>query len=134
MKTPLLLAVIQGEFSVCQLAGPRQPTALAALAAAADFYFLAGTDEEQSLVCRAGCEPAACAAVDAGWRAFRVAGQLDFGLVGILAGIASVLAGAGISIFAVSTFKTDYVLVKAASFEAALDTLQAAGYEIGVGV
>lgn len=65
-----------------------------------------------------------------GWRAFRAAGPLDFSLTGILAGIASVLAAAGIPIFAVSTYDTDYVLVKTERYEAALDALRAAGYDV----
>ncbi len=47
-----------------------------------------------------------------GWKAFRIQGVLDFSLIGILAKIATVLADNGISIFAVSTYNTDYVLIK----------------------
>ena len=64
-------------------------------------------------------------AADAG-----IAGPLDFGLTGILAGIASTLAGAGVPIFAVSTFDTDYVLVKTERLDAATGALRIAGYSI----
>ncbi len=119
---PLRLEILNGEFSVCQLKGSP------CLDWTADFLFLAKTDEELSLVCRAGQEPAGCMAIEPGWRAFRVAGPLDFGLVGILAGLADALAQAGISIFAVSTFNTDYILVRSASFTAARAALRAAGH------
>ena len=67
---------------------------------------------------------------DDGWRAFRIQGVLDFALIGILAKIASVLAENGISIFAVSTYNTDYVLVKEENYQKALDILARSGYEI----
>ena len=67
---------------------------------------------------------------DHGLMAFRIQGVLDFSLIGILAKIASVLADNGISIFAVSTYNTDYVMVKKENFQKALEVLAAAGYEI----
>jgi hypothetical protein len=66
------------------------------------------------------CEP--------GWRALAVKGPLDFGLTGILASIAAPLAEAGISIFAISTFDTDYVLVKAERLDDAVEALRRAGH------
>ena len=68
-----------------------------------------------------------------GWRAFRVQGTLDFALVGILAKIASVLAEERISIFALSTYNTDYVLVKEKEFVRAMDALKKNGYKIDRG-
>lgn len=59
-----------------------------------------------------------------GWKAFRIQGVLDFSLIGILAKIATVLADNGISIFAVSTYNTDYVLIKKENYQKALDILQ----------
>lgn len=67
---------------------------------------------------------------DDGWRAFRIQGVLNFSLIGILAKIASVLADNGFSIFAVSTYNTDYVLVKKERFQDALGVLAVAGYDI----
>lgn len=61
---------------------------------------------------------------DDGWKAFRIQGVLDFSLIGILAKIATVLADNGISIFAVSTYNTDYVLIKKENYQKALDILQ----------
>jgi hypothetical protein len=65
-----------------------------------------------------------------GWRALKVAGPLDFGLTGILASLASPLADAGISLFAVSTYDTDYILLKEDRLHDALAVLQAAGHTI----
>lgn len=61
---------------------------------------------------------------DDGWKAFRIQGVLDFSLIGILAKIATVLADNGISILAVSTYNTDYVLIKKENYQKALDILQ----------
>ena len=65
-----------------------------------------------------------------GWAALRVAGVLDFSLTGILAGLAGTLAGAGVSIFALSTFDTDYILVQQADLAGALEALRLAGHHI----
>ncbi len=96
----------------------------------AGFFFVGRTDREISLVCRTEETPACAAAREDGWRAFRVRGELDFSLVGILAGITGVLAAPGIGIFAVSTFDTDYILVKREDFPRALEALAAEGYGV----
>ncbi|MBQ1330153.1 MAG: ACT domain-containing protein, partial [Desulfovibrio sp.] len=93
----------------------------------AGFFFLARTGEEISLVCRTGDAPQKTLAREDGWRAFRVKGSMDFALVGVLARLAGALAAQGIPIFAVSTFNTDYVLVKEADFDRALACLAEAG-------
>ena len=90
----------------------------------AGFFFLARTGEEISLVWDA---PQKTLAREDGWRAFRVKGSMDFALVGVLARLAGALAAQGIPIFAVSTFNTDYVLVKEADFDRALACLAEAG-------
>lgn len=95
-----------------------------------DFFFLGRTDEEISLVCRTEDTPEKTTDRSDGWRAFRIQGVLDFSLIGILAGISAVLAENRIGIFAVSTFNTDTILVKAEDFDRALDALSAAGYDV----
>ena len=65
-----------------------------------------------------------------GWRAFRVCGTLDFSLIGILARIAGILADNGISIFAISTYNTDYILTKEEGFDKALSVLREKGWPI----
>lgn len=92
--------------------------------------FFARTDEEISLVCETEKTPACAAAREDGWRVMRVAGVLDFSLIGILAGICDVLAAEQIGVFVVSTYNTDYVLTKETRFEDALSALERAGYEV----
>lgn len=65
-----------------------------------------------------------------GWRGFRIQGVLDFSLIGILSKLSAILADNGIGIFAVSTFNTDYILVKEKNFEKALDVLADNGYTV----
>lgn len=120
----MTLNILPGELTVCKL-----PSA-DSFDPAADFYFIGKTDDEISLVCRTECTPADAAAREDGWRGFRVAGTLDFSLTGILSGISAVLAENGIGIFAVSTYDTDYILVKAGNLDRAVKALRAAGYHI----
>ena len=93
-----------------------------------DLFFIGRTDEEISLVCPTAATPHDTIAREDGWKAFMVEGVLDFSLVGILSDISAVLSECGISIFAVSTYNTDYILVKAESFESALTALSLHGY------
>lgn len=117
----LELELLNDRFAVCQVPD------LSLVDLQAEFLFLARTDAELSVVCPEARTPANAAAVEAGWLAFRVAGTLDFSLVGILAFLASALADAGISLYAVSTYNTDYVLVKADCLDTARAALTAAG-------
>ncbi|MDD6143298.1 MAG: ACT domain-containing protein [bacterium] len=94
------------------------------------FCFIGKTDEERSLVCFAQDVPANVTHREDGWRAFGIEGELDFSLIGILARICGILAEREIGVFAVSTFNTDYILVKAEHFDSALSALAEAGYQI----
>jgi hypothetical protein len=94
------------------------------------FCFLGKTDEEISFVCRSSSVPANALACDSGWKCFKVIGPLDFSLIGILADISSLLAAHDISIFAISTFDTDYVLTKKENFRQAISLLEEHGYTI----
>lgn len=94
------------------------------------FVFTGATDEENSLVCLSENVPGNVIERDDGWKAMRIKGQLDFSLIGILAKIASLLAAEKISIFALSTFNTDYILTKEQDFEQALRILENSGYQI----
>ena len=96
-----------------------------------DFFFIGKTDEEISLVCRTSDTPENTTEREDGWKGFRVQGVLDFSLTGILSELSGILAEEKIGIFAVSTYNTDYILVKADRFDAALNALAAKGYEIG---
>ena len=95
-----------------------------------EYCFIGKTDEEKSLVCITSEVPENTIQRDDGWKAFRIQGVLDFSLIGILAKIATVLADNGISIFAVSTYNTDYVLIKKENYQKALGILQTTGYKI----
>ena len=97
------------------------------------FCFTGSTDEEYSLVCPEMLVPDNTTERDDGWRGFRIIGQLDFSLIGILARISKVLADNDIGIFAVSTFNTDYILTKEENFDKALKALESAGYKIKKG-
>ena len=103
---------------------------LAAIDLSAEVFFIGKTDEELSLVCRTEDTPARTTEREDGWKGFRIEGVLDFSLIGILSKISTVLAEAGIGIFAVSTYNTDYVLVKAEQFDRAMDALAGAGYQV----
>ena len=95
-----------------------------------DFYFLGKTDEEISLVCRTEDTPSLTIERDDGWRGFRISGVLDFSLIGILSKLLGILAEKKIGIFAVSTYNTDYILVKEENFEKALLALEEEGYTV----
>ena len=95
-----------------------------------DFYFIGRTDEEISLVCKTEDTPANTTECDDGWNAFRIEGVLDFSLIGILSKISGILADNKIGIFAVSTYNTDYILVKAENFDKAMTVLGDAGYTV----
>jgi hypothetical protein len=96
----------------------------------ADFYFIGKTDEELSLVCRTEDTPQNTVERDDGWRGFRIQGVLDFSLIGILSKLSGILAEHKIGIFAVSTYNTDYILVKEENYETALTVLASEGYTV----
>lgn len=95
-----------------------------------EYSFIGKTNEEKSLVCITNEVPANTVHRDDGWKAFRIQGVLDFSLIGILSKIASVLADNGIPIFAISTYNTDYILIKKENYQRGLDILQGSGYKI----
>ena len=95
-----------------------------------EFYFLGKTDEEVSLVCLTRDAPLDAAAREDGWKGFRIQGTLDFSLIGILSKLSGILAEHRIGIFAVSTYNTDYILVKAENFDLAARVLADAGYSV----
>ena len=115
---------IYHNFSVCQV----EDYSLVNLEA--DYSFIAKTEEERSLVCITKEVPSNVIRRDDGWKAFCVQGVLDFSLIGILSKISTILAERGISIFAVSTYNTDYILIKDTNYEKALEVLKSSGYEI----
>ena len=119
----MVLKAISGEFSVCSLTG------IECVSLEDEFCFLSRTDEELSLVCRSERVPAGARKMEDGWRMFRVEGIVDFSLTGILSRLSSALAEARIGVFAVSTFNTDYILVRTADFDRAREALRRIGCE-----
>ena len=111
-------------FSVCKV------TDYSGIEVDQPFVFTGRTDEEKSLVCPTELVPDNTLARDDGWRAFRICGQLDFSLIGILARISKILAENAIGIFAISTYNTEYILTKEENIEKVLHVLMDAGYEM----
>jgi uncharacterized protein len=95
-----------------------------------EFCFIGKTDEELSLVCETTSVPSDALERDDHWQAFRIQGILDFSQIGVLAKISTVLAEDNISIFALSTYNTDYILTKKDDFPRAIAALQSNGYQI----
>lgn len=115
---------IHRDFSVCQV----EDYSLVNLES--EYCFIGKTDEERSLVCAESEVPSNVIKREDGWKAICICGVLDFSLVGILSEIAAVLADNAISIFAVSTYNTDYILIKSEDYQRGLEVLKSAGYEI----
>ena len=112
------------DFTLCKL------TDGAELKPGGEIYFIGKTDEEFSLVCETENVPENTLEREDGWRAFRIEGVLDFSLTGILSKVSAVLAENKIGIFAVSTYNTDYILVKSENVNKAKKALSDSGYEI----
>ncbi len=112
-------------FAVCRL----PPDAPVPQYAAAEFISITRTAEELSIVCPFDQAPAS-ANCESPWTCFKLEGPFPFSLTGILASFLDPLAEDGIPIFAVSTFDTDYILVKKDHATAAVETLIKAGHTL----
>ena len=127
---PLSLSVLPYELAICRL----PPDAgLPAWVDSTPFCSLTRTDEELSLVCPAYAIPPELPSdllIERGWRALKVAGPLDFSMTGVLASLAFPLAQAGVSIFAISTYDTDYLLVRSDVLERAIQVLGESGHTV----
>ena len=118
------ITVLNGTYAVARLSGNHEiPT----WATTGSFFSISKTPDELSVVCSQDLVPKVVKC-ETNWRVLKVEGPLDFGLTGILASIANPLADAGISIFALSTFDTDYVMVKADRLPSAEQALRDAGF------
>lgn len=112
------------DFTICQVASVED------INLDNEFFFIAKTDEELSLVCKTADTPENTTACDDGWKGFRIQGVLDFSLIGVLSKISTILAKNEIAIFAVSSFNTDYILVKENYYDKAMGVLADAGYAV----
>ena len=118
------LKTMEYNLSVCKV------TDISDINLTSDFYFVGKTDEELSLVCKTEDTPQNTTEREDGWRGFRIQGVLDFSMIGILSKLSGILAEHKIGIFAVSTYNTDYILVKEENFERSLEVLIAEGYTV----
>ena len=123
----LRLTVLSGEFSVWRLAADAPLPSIDA----SRFLSMTRTDDELSVVSPSKDVPIG-ATVETGWRCVRVEGPLPFEMTGVLASLSAPLATAEIPIFVVSTYDTDYLLVKVANFERACATLKDEGHVVAV--
>jgi hypothetical protein len=125
-RRSLELEIVPGRYAVCRL-GPDE--ALPEWAAG-NFVSATRTEVELSIVCPEQSVPADARA-ERGWRCLRVKGPLGFGMTGVLASIATPLASSGVSIFVISTYDTDYVLVQERDVGRATDALRRVGHDVG---
>lgn len=136
MEIGLRLSLLPQVLAVCRLE-PRAGLpdwALAPKAGEGRFWSLTRTPEEVSLVCGEERLPRPIppgTRVETGWRALMVAGPLDFGQTGILSSLAGPLARARVPVFVLSTFETDYLLLKEGDLNQAREVLVRAGHELG---
>jgi hypothetical protein len=123
------LTVLPFTLAVCRMP-PNNP--LPVWAAETRLLSLTRTEDELSLVCEEALVPAGVQR-EPGWRALKVTGPLDFSLTGVLSSLLAPLAQAGVSIFAISTYDTDYLLVKEANLNEAVAALRGAGHQVSAG-
>jgi hypothetical protein len=122
----LTLELVAGSYAVVRLdAGAPLPD----WAGGGPFVSITRTDAELSVVCPQEAVPAGAQA-ERGWRCLRVAGPLGFGMTGILASLAGPLASSGVSIFVVSTYDTDYLMLQERDLDRGADALARAGHTV----
>ena len=121
----MILELFPETYSVCRL---EAGTAIPAWARGR-FASVTTSDEELSVICATAGVPDGVEH-DSGWRCLRIAGALDLGAIGVLLRLTSVLAGAGVSILAVGTYRTDYLLVPDADLGTTISALEADGITV----
>jgi hypothetical protein len=123
------LLVVDGSFGISRLPAN---TATPPWAEGRGLVSVTRTADELSIVCPDAAVPEGVKC-ERGWRCLRVAGAMPLSTVGVMAALAAALASAGVSVFAISTFDTDYLLVRAADFDRAVAALRAAGHAVETG-
>ena len=111
--------------AICRFPSSQPPPAWVIHSEAA-FFSITRTPDELSVVCAEDDLPPSVTGAEAGWRAFSLEGPIPFNEVGVLAGIVAPLSAAGIPVFALSTYDTDYVLVREADLARAIERLRGA--------
>jgi hypothetical protein len=125
-RRTLTLELLDGGYAVCRL-DVAEP--LPAWAGGGPFVSVTRTEAELSVVCPQGVVPPEVRA-EPGWRCLRVQGPLGFGMTGVLASLAGPLASSGVSIFVVSTYDTDYLMVQERDLDRGVDALERAGHTV----
>ena len=118
----MLLRKLPYALTLCKVVSPAEINLYA------DFFFIGKTDEELSLVCITSDVPAHTTNRNDGWRGFRVEGELDDASFSGVSVLSNLLVDQHIDVFAVSTFNTDYILVKDIHFDRAIAALEKNGY------
>ena len=122
----LSLSLLPGRLAVCRL-GPNE--AIPQWVFSTSFWSVTRTDEELSLILPEELVPSGWKA-EKGWRCLKVLGPLDFSITGIIASLSTPLARAGIPIFTISTYDTDYLLVRSGDVDRAKEVLSEHGFRI----
>jgi uncharacterized protein len=117
---------MSGSYAICRL---RAGDPIPAWAMQGPFFSLTRTAAELSVVCETDAVPAGVNG-ERGWRVLAVQGPLDFALTGIVARLSAVLAAASISVFIISTYDTDYLLVREGDLESAIAAFRGAGHQV----
>ena len=122
----LRLSVLEERFAVCRLGSRAE---IPPWATSAPFFCVTRTPDELSIVCP---EERVLAGItcERGWRAFKLVGPFDFGLVGVLTSVIAPLAESAVGIFAMATYDTDYVLVRESQLDLAMAALRERGHEV----
>lgn len=122
----LTMKLLKEKYGVCRLG---TTDLIPEWAQAGDFFSITRTEDELSIVCIQDNVPSDMKC-ERDWRILKIEGPLDFALIGILASISTILAQKGISIFAVSTYDTDYILIKDKDIDNAIAALVDESYEV----
>ena len=125
-KKILTLKLLKGKYGVCRL---NKTQSIPEWSKKGEFFSITKTSDELSIVCFEDNIPNDIKC-EKNWRVLKIEGPLDFSLIGILASISTILAQKGISIFAISTYDTDYILVKNKDIDNAIDSLIKEGYGV----
>jgi uncharacterized protein len=124
----IAMSLVEGNFGITRL---DKEEAIPEWCLKGDFYSITKTADELSIVCSEDFIPIGVTC-EKDWKVLKIDGPLDFSLVGILSSISNVLATQSISIFAISTYDTDYILVKAVDLDRSIKALSKAGYAMHV--
>lgn len=116
------IKIIEEKFSVCQIED------LSIVNFKSQYFFVSKTDDELSLVCQTIDAPSKTIKREDNFRMMRIYGMLDFSVIGVIAKISEILAKEKVWLFVISTYNTDYILIKCSDFEKAQGLLSVNGY------